>query len=97
MYAFVATFRGAHYFKKVHKLKTQMGYKFDKGDISFENYPAIFKICLLCHISGILGGIVGIAGGIILGPLFLQLGMLPMIVASTNQYLALISTIAVSF
>ena len=43
-----------------------------------------------------LGGIVGIAGGIILGPLFLQMGMLPVVVSSTNQYLALISTISVT-
>lgn len=43
-----------------------------------------------------MGGIVGIAGGIILGPLFLSLGMLPVVGAGTNQYLALISTIAVT-
>jgi uncharacterized membrane protein YfcA len=43
-----------------------------------------------------LGGIVGIAGGIILGPVFLQLGMLPTLVASTNQYLAMISTLSVT-
>ncbi|TNV71785.1 hypothetical protein FGO68_gene6593 [Halteria grandinella] len=43
-----------------------------------------------------LGGIVGIAGGIILGPLFLQMGMLPVVVAATNQYLALISSTSVT-
>ena len=43
-----------------------------------------------------MGGIVGIAGGIILGPLFLSLGMLPVVAAGTNQYLALISTISVT-
>jgi hypothetical protein len=31
-----------------------------------------------------LGGIVGIAGGIVLAPLFLEMGMLPVVVASTN-------------
>ena len=31
-----------------------------------------------------MGGIVGIAGGIILGPLFLSLGMLPVVAAGTN-------------
>ena len=38
----------------------------------------------------------GIAGGIILGPLFLQMGMLPMVVSGTNQYLAMISCISVT-
>ena len=49
-----------------------------------------------CFAAGMLGGIVGVAGGIILGPLFLEMGMLPVVVASTNQYLALISTISVT-
>ena len=49
-----------------------------------------------CFIAGILGGIVGIAGGIILGPLFLHMGMLPTVVSSTNQYLAMISCISVT-
>lgn len=51
---------------------------------------------LYTFIAGLLGGIVGIGGGIILSPLFLQLGMLPNVVSNTNQYLVLISTISVT-
>ena len=47
-------------------------------------------------LAGILGGVVGTSGGIILGLLFLEMGMLPVVVSSTNQYLALISTISVT-
>jgi uncharacterized membrane protein YfcA len=53
-------------------------------------------VVLYCFIAGMLGGIVGIAGGIILGPLLLQMGLLPVVVAATNQYLALISCISVT-
>eukprot|EP00347_Sterkiella_histriomuscorum_P008703 403344075 len=94
IYAVFSTIKKAQYLQEMHSVKLQMGYKFDQNDLTYENYRVIFNIILLCHISGILGGVVGIAGGIILAPLFLQLGMLPVIVASTNQYLALISTIA---
>eukprot|EP00347_Sterkiella_histriomuscorum_P014754 403359664 len=96
IYAVFSTIKKAQYLQETHSVKLQMGYQFDQNDLNYENYKVIFNIILLCHISGILGGVVGIAGGIILAPLFLQLGMLPVIVASTNQYLALISTIAVS-
>jgi uncharacterized membrane protein YfcA len=43
-----------------------------------------------------LGGTIGIAGGIILAPLLLELGLHPTVVASTNQYLAMISSFSVS-
>ena len=69
---------------------------YDKADITFSDNKSLFLVVLYCFIAGTLGGIVGIAGGIILGPLFLQMGMLPVVVSSTNQYLALISCISVT-
>ena len=51
---------------------------------------------LITFFAGILGGMVGIAGGTLLGPVFLSLGVLPMIAASTNQYLVMISTVSVT-
>ncbi|CDW90187.1 UNKNOWN [Stylonychia lemnae] len=83
--------------QKNYHIKLNEGYQFDKNDITYENPGQLIKVIVLCFISGILGGIVGISGGIILAPLFIQLGMLPTLVSSTNQYLALISTISVSF
>ncbi|CDW72608.1 UNKNOWN [Stylonychia lemnae] len=97
IYSLVSTYYISKNLQRNYYIKLIEGYHFDKHDITYESTKPIIKVILLCHISGILGGIVGIAGGIILGPLFLQLGMLPVLVASTNQYLALISTIAVSF
>jgi uncharacterized membrane protein YfcA len=41
-------------------------------------------VVAICFLAGMLGGIVGIAGGIILNPLLLQLGLLPTVVAATN-------------
>ncbi len=43
-----------------------------------------------------MGGIIGLAGGVILGPFFLSIGMLPTVVAGTNQYLALLQCISLS-
>ncbi len=69
---------------------------FDKHDINYEENRVVVKIGIYCFLAGVLGGLVGTAGGIILGLLFLQMNMSPLVVASTNQYLALISTISVT-
>jgi uncharacterized membrane protein YfcA len=52
--------------------------------LRFDNNKSLIKIIIICFIAGTMGGIVGIAGGIILGPLFLSLGMLPVVAAGTN-------------
>jgi uncharacterized membrane protein YfcA len=49
-----------------------------------------------CFFAGMLSGILGIAGGTIMSPLFLSLGMLPPVVAATNQYIGMISSLSVS-
>jgi len=43
-----------------------------------------------------MGGIVGLAGGIVLTPLFLSMGMLTEVLQGTSLYIALISTISVA-
>lgn len=82
--------------KTIHDVKRQFAYRYDATDITFDDKASLYRVIIICFIAGCLGGIVGIAGGIILAPLFLQLGMLPVVVAATNQYLAMISTISVS-
>jgi uncharacterized membrane protein YfcA len=32
---------------------------------------------IICIFAGLMGGVVGIGGGIILSPIFLEMGMLP--------------------
>jgi uncharacterized membrane protein YfcA len=65
-------------------LKVDEEYPFDKNDLTYESNQKVFNMVAMCFVSGVLGGIVGIAGGIILAPLFLYMGMLPSVVANTN-------------
>ncbi len=96
IYTVVSTVYNAKLIRKIHEIKKKEGYYFDPKDLRFDNDKSLIKIMIICFIAGTMGGIVGIAGGIILGPLFLSLGMLPVVAAGTNQYLALISTISVT-
>ncbi len=47
-------------------------------------------------ISAILTGICGIAGGMVLGPLFLSYNMHPQVMSGTNQFITMISAISVT-
>ncbi|TNV78400.1 hypothetical protein FGO68_gene12330 [Halteria grandinella] len=96
IYTVISTFFNCKELRRIHMVKRRDGYVYDKADITFEDNKSLAFVVLNCFIAGMLGGIVGIAGGIILGPLFLQMGMLPVVVAATNQYLALISTTSVT-
>jgi uncharacterized membrane protein YfcA len=96
IYSVASTVYNARILKKIHMIKERDGYYFDKSDTKYEDNKSLAKVVLTCFLAGMLGGIVGIAGGIILGPLFLSMGMVPVVVSSTNQYLALISTISVT-
>jgi len=44
--------------------------------------------------AGAICGVTGIAGGMVLGPLFLQYNMVPQVMSSTNQYIGMIMSIS---
>ena len=81
---------------KIHAIKRSENYDFDENDLHFDNQSTITKLIIMCFLAGILSGILGIAGGIIMSPLFLSLGMLPAVTAATNQYIGMISSLSVT-
>jgi uncharacterized membrane protein YfcA len=60
-----------------HLIKKRDGYQYDKHDLKFEKDSEINKVMMICIFAGLMGGVVGIGGGIILSPIFLEMGMLP--------------------
>jgi len=63
----------------------------------FKTTSKIVKLAIFCMIAAILCGMTGIAGGMILGPLFLTYNMVPQVMSGTNQYITMIASIAVVF
>ena len=84
LFAAVTTALNAKEVRRIHEVKQREGYIYDSHDVTFKDNASIYKLIIYCFMAGILGGIVGTAGGIILGLLFLQMGMLPVVMASTN-------------
>jgi hypothetical protein len=82
---------------KMHAVKNRDHYNWDEKDLRFHNKIEILKVSLACGLAALLCGLTGIAGGMILGPLFLKYGMVPMVMSSTNQYITLWASFAVFF
>ena len=71
IYSLLSTLYNAKRLRRINFVKKRDGYIFDPSDITFEDNKSILVVVIYCFFAGTLGGIVGIAGGIILGPLFL--------------------------
>jgi len=68
----------------IHEIKNRCHYNWDEKDMRFHNRMDIVKMALACMLASILCGMTGIAGGMVLGPLFLKYNMVPIIMSSTN-------------
>lgn len=82
---------------RVHRDKEQYGYKFAPNDLKFETMGKIVKLSVFCAIAATLCGFTGIAGGMVLGPLFLSYNMVPQVMAGTNQYITMVASIVTAF
>ena len=71
--------------------KKAAGVKSDRGDLKWESrsctlYPAI------CFGCGIAAGALGIAAGMVLSPILLELGMIPAVAAATSGFTVLFTS-----
>jgi len=82
--------------QNIYEIKKREGYKFDDNDYKFESSSDILNLCFFCMIAAVLCGMTGIAGGMVLGPLFLTYDMLPSVMSGTNQYITMIASISVA-
>lgn len=80
----------------LHEIKKRDGYNFDSKDTTFEGISDIFTLAFVCMIAAVLCGCTGIAGGMVLGPLFLKYNMHPSIMSGTNQYITMIASVSVA-
>lgn len=74
------------YLLKKSALKQARGEELIEGDVNWDNrttitYPA------LCTLSGLFAGMFGIGGGIVKGPLMIEMGVLPEVSAATAAFM----------
>ena len=92
----LATVWGVMNVNKIHEIKARDGYKFDANDTKFEKVSDIAKLAFFCMVAAVLCGCTGIAGGMVLGPLFLKYNMIPSVMSGTNQYITMIASLSVA-
>ena len=90
------TYNRVHKIKKIHEVKARDNYNFDDHDTRFDSFQDVLTLSAFCMIAAILCGLTGIAGGMVLGPLFLKYNMLPSVMSGTNQYITMVASISVA-
>jgi hypothetical protein len=95
-YCLFSTLLCAKQIRNIHQIKRREEYEFDENDIHFDKSSTILYLVTMCFFAGMLSGTLGIAGGTIMSPLFLSLGMLPSVTAATNQYIGMVSSLSVT-
>lgn len=79
-------------------IKERDGYTFyDETDEAMYDVKTMVKLALGCMFAATLCGCTGIAGGMVLAPLFFAYNMIPEVVAGTNQYISMVATLSVTF
>jgi len=74
------------YLYSEYKKKVRLQYKFADGDIRW-SLRNVALLPLLFLTAGITAGLLGIGGGMVTGPLLLELGMNPQVVVATSAFM----------
>ncbi|EEH56220.1 uncharacterized protein MICPUCDRAFT_58567 [Micromonas pusilla CCMP1545] len=72
--------------------RLRVGYAYDAGDLRMETTDGIAKWTLWAFGAGMGSGLLGIGGGMILGPLLLDLGMSPKVSAPITHFAVLFTS-----
>ena len=75
------------------KLKCRLKYKFITGDIEWNERNTIIYPSL-CFFAGFFAGMFGVGGGIVKGPLMLQMGVHPLVAAATTAVMIMFTSVA---
>ena len=73
-----------------------INFPYDDRDINWTN-KTIIKLCSIGFIAGFIAGVIGIGGGVVLGPILLDLGIHPIVGTVTTNMLVLITSSSTTF
>jgi Sulfite exporter TauE/SafE len=75
------------------KLKRRVNYKFLAGDIEWNEKNTVIYPSL-CFFAGFFAGMFGVGGGIVKGPLMLQMGVHPLVASGTTAVMIMFTSVA---
>ena len=71
-----------------HTRKVALGYVFAEGDVRWNKKNSIF-FPLFVFLAGVAAGLLGIGGGLVLGPMLLEMNVIPRVSAATSSFMVL--------
>jgi uncharacterized membrane protein YfcA len=83
----------AWYLIKTHRLREKADYNFIEGDIHWTRRNTIVISCIAV-LAGITSSMLGLGGGIVLGPVMLEFGVHPEVVTSTSSFMILFTSLS---
>lgn len=91
---FIAYLARRHLVERYY-LKKRLGYTYHEGDVEWnEKHTVLYPAC--CSIAGLCAGLFGIGGGIVKGPLMLEMGTKPQVASATSATMILFTSSAAS-
>jgi len=75
--------------------KVRSGHTFVAGDVQWNSHNTI-KYPIYCAVSGLLAGLFGVGGGIVKGPLMLEMGISPSVASASAAAMILFTAAAAS-
>eukprot|EP00752_Nemacystus_decipiens_P012021 g10656.t1 len=88
LYLIAVSFRVRQYLVNRWRLKAELGFKYVEGDVEWTPLNTVRYPCI-CFFAGFFAGMFGVGGGIVKGPLMLEMGVHPMVSASTSAVMIL--------
>jgi len=76
-----------------YDMKRRAGHKFDNSVVQWDSKTTV-QYPLICTLAGVFAGLFGVGGGIIKGPLMLEMGVNPVVAAATAATMILFTTTA---
>jgi uncharacterized membrane protein YfcA len=80
---------------KEYTYRMNIGYPYNTHDIKWDS-SFFIKFPIYALLSGVMAGLLGIGGGLILGPLLLELGLHPVVSTATSNFLVLFTSSSTS-
>ncbi|KAK1944997.1 Sulfite exporter TauE/SafE family protein 3 [Phytophthora citrophthora] len=83
----------AVYLFRQHCLKVSVNYVFAAGDVHWTK-ETVVRFPLACAGAGLIAGLFGVGGGLVTGPLMIEMGIVPEVASSTTALMVLYSSAA---
>ncbi|TDH68857.1 hypothetical protein CCR75_005266 [Bremia lactucae] len=85
---FAITLWTGHQLRLLNRLKVLCNYPFIEGDVHWIR-RRILLFPTLCSMAGVCAGLLGIGGGMVKGPIMLEMGILPPVQSATANFMIL--------